>query len=70
MDYVQIQHELAQEVRNQLYPLPVLRKGGWVPALSEPSHGSTDDFTTGFFDTTSKYCNADQTGGAVPRPII
>ena len=70
MDYVQIQHELAQEVQNQLYPLLVLRKGGWVPALSEPSHGSTNNFMTRFFDTTSKYCNVDQTGGAVPRPII
>ena len=62
-------HGLAQGVRNQLHPLPTSRKRGWVPALSEPSHASTnDDFTTGFFDTTPKYCNVDQMGGVVSQP--
>lgn len=49
-------------------PLSESRKRGWVPALSEPSHASTnEDFTTGFFDTP-KYFDANEMGGVASMP--
>lgn len=42
---------------------PESRKRGWIPALSEPSHASTnEDFTTGFLDTP-RHPDVNEMGG-------